>query len=189
MFTSLCPLWPWPLTSKINRAHPLTIVNISEKFDQEAHNGLVSSCSHAYFHSCQLWPWPLTSKINRVHPLTMANMSAKFDEEVQRFSLNRNHKRISIYVNCDLWPPNSIGVHPLVIVNVSTKYDDEAHNGLVSIAFTRSKRDEQTHVTTAALLYPLRNTLPGDNYQLNIINGVQENEQSTKSVYVHWSMM
>ena len=37
-----CPLWPWPLTSKINRAHPLTMINISAKFDEEIHNGLVS---------------------------------------------------------------------------------------------------------------------------------------------------
>ena len=37
-----CPLWPWPLTSKINRVHPLITVNMSAKFDEEAHNGLVS---------------------------------------------------------------------------------------------------------------------------------------------------
>ena len=38
----ICPLWPWPLTFKINRVHPLTMPNMSAKFDQEAHNGLVS---------------------------------------------------------------------------------------------------------------------------------------------------
>ena len=32
----------WPVTSKINRDHPLTMVNMSAKFDEEAHNGLVS---------------------------------------------------------------------------------------------------------------------------------------------------
>ena len=37
-----CPLWPWPLTSKINRVHPLTKVHISAKFDEKIHNGLVS---------------------------------------------------------------------------------------------------------------------------------------------------
>ena len=37
-----CPLWSWPLTSKIIRVNPLTIVNISAKFDDEIHNGLVS---------------------------------------------------------------------------------------------------------------------------------------------------
>ena len=32
----------WPPTSKINRVHPLTMANMSAKFDQEAHNSLVS---------------------------------------------------------------------------------------------------------------------------------------------------
>ena len=35
-------------------------------------------------------------------------------------------------------------VHPLVIVNMSAKFDEEAHNGLVSIVFTRSKCDTHT---------------------------------------------
>ena len=37
-----CPVWPWPLTSKINRQHPLITVNMSCKFDKEICNGLVS---------------------------------------------------------------------------------------------------------------------------------------------------
>ena len=37
-----CPSWPWPLTSKINRVNPLTLLNMSVKFDKEAHNGLVT---------------------------------------------------------------------------------------------------------------------------------------------------
>ena len=56
-----CPVWPWPLTSKINRVHPLITVNMSCKFDDL---------------------WPLTSKINRVHPLITVNMSCKFDKEI-----------------------------------------------------------------------------------------------------------
>ena len=44
---------------------------------------------------------------------------------------------------------------------MSAKFDEEAHNGSVSIVFTRSKRDGHTHGhtdgTTAALLYPPRN--------------------------------
>ena len=32
----------WPLTSKINSVHPLTMANMSAKFDQEEHNGLVT---------------------------------------------------------------------------------------------------------------------------------------------------
>ena len=39
----ICVLWPLPLTSKINRVHPLIMANIfNAKFDEEAHNGLVS---------------------------------------------------------------------------------------------------------------------------------------------------
>ena len=37
-----CDLDLWPLTSKINRVHPLTMVNMSAKFDKEIHIGLVS---------------------------------------------------------------------------------------------------------------------------------------------------
>ena len=58
-----------------------TMVNMSAKFDEEAHNGLVSIRFTVYFFICPLWPWPLTSKINRVHPLTKVNISAKFDDK------------------------------------------------------------------------------------------------------------
>ena len=34
-----CDLDLWPLTSKINRVHPLTMVNMSAKFDKEINNG------------------------------------------------------------------------------------------------------------------------------------------------------
>ena len=37
-----CDLDLWPLTSKINRVHPFTMANMSAKFDQGTHNGLVS---------------------------------------------------------------------------------------------------------------------------------------------------
>ena len=37
-----CPLWPWPLTSKINRVHPLIMLNMSSKFDKEICNGVDS---------------------------------------------------------------------------------------------------------------------------------------------------
>ena len=48
MFTSLFPYMPivtlalGPLTSKINRVHPLIMVNMSAKFDQEAQKALVA---------------------------------------------------------------------------------------------------------------------------------------------------
>ena len=32
----------WSLTSKINRVYPLTMVNLSAKFDEEAENSLIS---------------------------------------------------------------------------------------------------------------------------------------------------
>ena len=58
-------------------------------------------------------------------------------------------------------------VHPLVIVNMFVKFDEDVHNSLVAIAFTRIRRDTlkdaQTDGTIAALLYPLHNTLRGDN--------------------------
>ena len=48
-------------------------------------------------------------------------------------------------------------VYPLVIVNMSAKFAEEAHNGLVSIVFTKSmqgRTEGHTHGTIAALLYP-----------------------------------
>ena len=38
----ICPLWPWPMTSKINRIYRLIMVNMSAKFDKEICNGVVS---------------------------------------------------------------------------------------------------------------------------------------------------
>ena len=49
---------------------------------------------------------------------------------------------------------------------MSAKFDKETCNGVVSIVFTRSmhrRTDTRTHGTTAALLYPHRNALRGDN--------------------------
>ena len=82
-----CDLDLWPLTSKINRVHPLIMVNMSAKFDQEICNGLVSimfTCLSPYnnYVHCDIDLWLLTPKINRVHPLVMVKMSAKFDKEI-----------------------------------------------------------------------------------------------------------
>ena len=108
-----CPLWPWPLTSKINRVHPLTIMNISAKFDEEIHNSFVS------FVFTSLSPYmsivTLTSKINRVRPLTMANMSAKFDQEAHNGLVSMVFTSLFPYMSMvtltfDLWPPKSIGL-------------------------------------------------------------------------------
>ena len=40
-----------------------TMVNMSDKFDEEAHNGLVCIRFTAYFHMCPLWPWLLISDL------------------------------------------------------------------------------------------------------------------------------
>ena len=112
----ICPLWPWPLTSKINRVHPLTMVNMSAKFDKEIRFSL--HCVHKlisiYVH-CD--PWPLTYKINslnRVYPLTMANTSAKFDQEAHDSLVAIVFTSLFPFMSIvtltfDLWPPKSIG--------------------------------------------------------------------------------
>ena len=68
VFTSLfpyvyCDLDLWPLTSKINRVHPLTMANLYAKYDGEAHNGLVSILFTSLFPymsivtlTFELWP-------------------------------------------------------------------------------------------------------------------------------------
>ena len=74
----------WPLSSKINRVHPLTMANMYTKFDQEAHNGLVSIMFISLFPyvSGDLDLWLLSSKMNKVHLLIMVNISVKFDIEI-----------------------------------------------------------------------------------------------------------
>ena len=105
----------------------------------------------------------------------MANMSAKFDEEAHNGLVCIVFTSLSLCVNCDLdlWPLASKinRVHPLVIVNMSAKFDEDVNNSLVAIVFIRircdARTDWRTHArtdgTTAALLYPLRNALRGDN--------------------------
>ena len=73
-----CDLDLWPPKSK--GVYPLTMANMSAKFDKERNNGLVSIMFTSlipYVH-CDLGLWP---KINRVHPRTMVNMSAKIYKE------------------------------------------------------------------------------------------------------------
>ena len=71
----------WPLISKINRGHPLTMVKMSVKFDKDAYNVSVSIMFNRSFHKCPCDLWPLNSKNNRVHLVIMVNMSAKFGKE------------------------------------------------------------------------------------------------------------
>ena len=58
-----CDLDLWPMTFNINSIHPLTMVNMSAKFDQEAHNGLVAIVFTSLFPyvilvHCNLDLWP-----------------------------------------------------------------------------------------------------------------------------------
>ena len=92
-----------------------TMVNMSAKFHEEAHNGFVCIRFTAYFHTCPLWPWPLTSKINRVHPCTKVNISAKFDEEIHNGLVSIVFISLFPYMSIvtltfDLWPTKSIGL-------------------------------------------------------------------------------
>ena len=122
------------------------MVNMSAKFDVEAHNGLVaimftSSFPYIIFVNCDLDLWPPKSTlINRVHPLTMVNVCQVWSRSIQRFSCYRVHKFISIYHICQLWPwPLTSKInrfHLLTMVNMSAKFDKEIHNSLVSIEFT-----------------------------------------------------
>ena len=114
----------WPLTSKTNRVHPLTIANTSAKFDEEAHKCLVSIMftklfPYVYY---DLDLWPLTSKTNRVHPLTIANTSAKFDEEAHKCLVSIMFTSLFPYMcivtlTFDLWLPKPIrSILPLCLI-------------------------------------------------------------------------
>ena len=72
------------------------------------------------------------------------------------------------------------------MVNMSAKFDKETCNGVVFIVFTGStdgRTDRRTHArthgTTAALLYPHRNALRGDN-KLAILYEVQVSESEVQ---------
>ena len=84
-----CPLWPWPLTLKINRCWPLSMGNSHAKFNEDRKYSVTSRLSIRFFYHSSLWHWPLTLKINRCCPLTIGNSHAKLYENCQ--------------VNCDLW--------------------------------------------------------------------------------------
>ena len=98
----------WTVTSK---SIGFTMVNMSDKFDKEIHNGLVSISIYVH---CDLDFWPLTSKINRVHPLIILNMSAKYDKELHNGLVSIMFTTLLPYMSIvtltfDLWPAKSIG--------------------------------------------------------------------------------
>ena len=205
---------------QINRVQPLTMVNMSAKFDKEIHNGLVSTLftslfpymsivtltfdlqnqygwsSHHGLYVCQVWSWssqwfchygvhklisiyvhcdldlwPLTFKINRVHPLTMVNMSAKFDKEIHNGLVSIVFTSLFSYMSIvtltfDLWPPKSIG---FILLSWLTCLPSLTKKYATVYCFHKvhARTDGTTHWrtdgTTAALLYPHRNALCGDN--------------------------
>ena len=113
------PWRPWPSTSKINRVHPLTMVNLSTKviclpslIDM---NTTVQSwsCSQGFYHKSPWRRWPSTSKINKVHPFTMIDFSPKFDDEAYNSSISIVFTWLFPYMsvvtlNFDLQLPKSI---------------------------------------------------------------------------------
>ena len=110
----ICVLWPWPLTSKINRHHLLTIANMSAKYDEKAHTPFVSIMFTSLKPYMYCDHWPLTSKINRIYPLTMTNMYGKFDEKAHKGLVSILFTSLFQYMSIvtltfDLWPPKSIG--------------------------------------------------------------------------------
>ena len=156
-----CPLWPWPLTSKMKRIHPLTMINITAKFDAEIHNGLISfvftslSCYMSIVTlTFDLWP---PKSIGSILSSCLTSLPSLIKQNTQRLSFYHVHKLISIYVHCDLdlWPLTSKinRVHPLTMANMCAKFDQEAHNGLVSIVFTSLFR----YMSIVTLTFDLQN--------------------------------
>ena len=76
------------------------MVNMSAKFDEEAHNGLVSiKFTSLFLYMCPLWP--LTSKVNIVNPFTMVNMCAKFDEEAHNSLVSIMFTSLFLYMSIE----------------------------------------------------------------------------------------
>ena len=128
----------------MNRVHPLTMINISVKFDTEIHNGLISFMfiSLSRYMSIvtltfDLWP---QKSIGSILSSWLTSLPRLIKQNTQRLSFYHVHKLISIYIHCDLdfWPLTSKinRVHPLTMANMCAKFDQEAHNGLVSVVFT-----------------------------------------------------
>ena len=126
----------------------LTMDNMSAKFE-EAHNGLVSIVFTSLFLYMSIVTSDLKNQWGSSSPYGYRVCQVSW-RSTQQFSLYLVHKLkkklISIYVNCDLdlWPPKSIG---FILSSLWTCMPSlmNRHNSLVSIVFTRSKRDGHTH--------------------------------------------
>ena len=82
---NICDYWPSPLTSKINRTHPVIMVNMSTKFDEDPHT-VQSIIFTRLFAAMTIVT--LTSKINRIHPL----IYQVWWRGIQQYSLYHHHK-------------------------------------------------------------------------------------------------
>ena len=89
-----------------------TMVNMSVKFDKEAHNGLVCIGFTAFFHTCPLWPWPPKSIGSILSPwLTcLPSLIQEIHNGLVLIVFTRLFPYMSIVtLTFDFWPPKSIG--------------------------------------------------------------------------------
>ena len=95
-YLHICQLWPWPLTLKIKRVHPLIIGNTWTKFDENTLKLFISIMFAMLLSFSPFWSWLLNSKFDRAHPLIMVDVSAKFDEGAfTSFMCDRHRDRLT----------------------------------------------------------------------------------------------
>ena len=132
----------WPLSSKRNRVHPLIIVNTSAKFDRNTYKGWVSNAFTRFLITqvhvdLDLRP-PKSIGFILLPCLTCLQSLTVKQTTFQSLSCSQCYFHIR-----QLWPwplhlTSKINrVHPLVMINMSAKFKEDAHNGSVSIVFTR----------------------------------------------------
>ena len=129
------------------------MANMSAKFDEVAHSGLV----HIMFTSLLQYmsivtltfdPWP-SKPIGAILSLWLTCLPSVIKKHKTVWSLSCSQAYFHIF---DLWPLTSKikRVQPLIIVNMTVKFDEDLHNSLVAIAFTRVWRDALTDWLTDA---------------------------------------
>ena len=104
------------MTSKINRVHPLTMANMSAKFDQEAHNSLVAIVFTRLFPSMSivtltfdLWPPESIGSILSSWLTCLPSLIKKIHNGLVFITFTSLFPYISILtLTFDLWPPKSI---------------------------------------------------------------------------------
>ena len=147
------------LTSKINRVHPLIMGNIYAKFYQNTLNTLIFIVFTRLFQLLSI----VTFTFDLWHPKSIGFILTSW--AITLLSLVNIHTQW-FYIYCVnkviflfrvLWPwpvplPCIVTLicdlqinrlHPINMIEIFTKFDEDWHNGIVSIAFTISKRDER----------------------------------------------